>query len=164
MAQTIIPNDTVVNGILSCRQVVPSETCITNAHVRSDAAIAATKLDHQHQPVFAQNHGSAASAQRQVMHVARGAGTIVNFRAGVSVACIGDSTITVNLYKNGSTVLTGAIVLDNGNAAFAKEDAPGFTSTTIAAGDVFEAVIAVSAGTGTLGQGLFCELTVREGA
>ena len=82
-------------------------------------------------------------------------------KVGAIVACIGDSTITVNLYKNGSTVLSAPVVLDNSNTAFAIE-AGAISSASYSADDVFEVVVSVSAGTGTLGQGLFVSPMFRE--
>jgi hypothetical protein len=72
--------------------------------------------------------------------------------------------VTVQLKKNGANVLASAIVLDSGNAAFAGEAAPGFTGTNYVAGDVFEVDVTAAANTGTLGQGLFAALSVREDA
>ena len=49
------------------------------------------------------------------------------------------------------------------NAVRAVEDAT-FSATPYSAGDVFEVVVTVSAGTGTLGQGTFAKLVVAEAA
>ena len=107
----------------------------------------------------------AAVTERRVIKVVKGAtGTIVNFRAGVVVANVGAATISIRLKKNGTNIDTAALVLDSGNAAFALEAAAGFTSTSLVANDVLEVDITAAAGGGTLGQGLFCELTAREDA
>lgn len=125
--------------------------------------LGAEKQEHQHTQRYAQAHGTAAVAHRQVLHAARSAGQLLEFRAGVSVACVGDSTITVNLYKNGSTILSAPVVIDSGDAAYDLLDA-AFASSSFVADDVFEVVVTVSAGTGTLGQGLVAQLMAREAA
>lgn len=84
-------------------------------------------------------------------------------RAGVSVACIGDSTITVDVRKNGTSILSSTIVLDNSNTAFAEESG-SISTSSYAAGDDLEVVVTVSAGTGTLGQGLHVDLILNEAA
>ena len=125
--------------------------------------LGAEKQEHQHTQRFGQAHGTAAAAERRTVHAARSAGQLLEFRAGVSVACVGDSTITVDLYKNGSTILSSPVVIDSGDAAYDLLDG-AFASTGYVADDVFEVVVTVSAGTGTLGQGLAAQLMVREAA
>ncbi|OGG44120.1 MAG: hypothetical protein A3F84_27810 [Candidatus Handelsmanbacteria bacterium RIFCSPLOWO2_12_FULL_64_10] len=165
MAQQIIPNDVYVTGNLSSLTFSPPAASIGDTAVAGSAGIQASKLEHQYMDRLTQVHGSAATAERRVIKTAKGAtGDIVSFRCGVLVACIGNSTITIDLYKNGSSILSATTVLDSGNAARAFESAAGFSSTTFVADDVFECVVTVSAGTGTLGQGLFCELVTREDA
>lgn len=163
MALTRLDGNVFVNGNLQSTSMdIPAGT-ITNSDVNASADIDATKLEHEHRKHVNQVHGSAATTERRVIHTVKGTtGTVVAFRCGVVVACVGAATIDIDLLKNGTTILSAAIQLDNTNAAFAFEDASGFTSTTLAADDVLEADITATAGGGTLGQGLFCELTVRE--
>jgi hypothetical protein len=125
--------------------------------------ITATKLQHQWQRLFAQDHGSAAVAERRVIHLARGAGTVVAVRAGSVVACVGGATITVDVKKNGTTILSASIVLDSANTAYIPE-AGTVSVGTYAADDVFEVVVTVAAGGGTIGQGLFVDVCFREAA
>lgn len=160
---TTLDGNTYVNGNLSARSMsIPADT-IDDTAVDAAAGIQATKLQQQVKFRLAQVHGSAASAERRPVHRVYGAtGTLVSFKCGVVVACIGDSTITVALKKNGSNILTSSTVLDNTNTAYTVEDQAGFTSTSLTQGDVLEIAVTVSAGTGTLGQGLFCEGILRE--
>jgi hypothetical protein len=165
MATSTITSDVYIDGNLTPKTFSPPAGSITATSVVSSAGIEATKLQHQHQQIVAQVHGSNASAERRTVHFVRGAtGTIVAFECGNVVAATGDSTATINLKKNGSNILSSATVLDNSNTAFANEDAAGFTSTALVAGDVLEVDITVSAGTGTLPQGVFACLTLREDA
>lgn len=166
MALSIQAGDLMVTGqtVFAGGVTLPANS-VSNTNVAAAAGIEATKLQHQHQQLVAQAHGTAATTERRVIHVVKGvSGSVVNFRAGVVVACVGAATISIRLKKNGSNIDTAATVLDNANAAFAIEAAAGFSSTTLAAGDVLEVDITATAGGGTLGQGLFCELTVREDA
>lgn len=154
-----------VEGALSAKTMAIPAGTVDNADVASDADIDATKLEHQYEPVFSQVHGSAATAERRVIHKVHGAtGTLVSFECGVIVACIGNAEITIDLYKNGSTILTAPTVLDSGNTAFTEESAAGFSSTALVQDDVLEVVVTVDAGTGTLGQGLYCLPVIREDA
>lgn len=165
MSQTLINSDCYINGNLSAKTFTPPSGSVGDAAIAGAAGIDATKLDHQHQDLVTQAHGTAATTERRVIKVVRGAtAAVVAFRCGVVVACVGAATISIQLKKNGTNILTAATVLDNTNTAFALEAAAGFTSTSLVANDVLEVDITATAGGGTLGQGLFCELTTREDA
>lgn len=145
----------------ACGEFTGPSGDITNDNVATSAGIDASKLDHHYRAVFAQNHGTIAVAQRCVFHGSRGTGTITGFKAGLVVACAGDSTISVDCYKNGTTILSAPISLDSGDAAFS-EAAGTLSVTTCADGDVFEVVVTTTPGTGTLGQGVFSYLDIDE--
>jgi hypothetical protein len=136
---------------------------IGNSQIKSDDQVDAEKLEHQHRIVLAQVHGSAASAERRPVHVAIGAGQIQAVKAGCVVACTGNAAITVDVKKNGTTVLTGTITVDSGDAAYALV-AGTVASAAYVAGDVLEVVVTVAAGSGVLGQGLFVVIDVFEAA
>jgi len=69
----------------------------------------------------------------------------------------------VDLLKNGSSVLQSAITLDNSQSAYELESAV-ISSTSVAADDVLEVEVAVNAGTGSLGKGVFAYLDLYEDA
>lgn len=148
-----ITGDMYVDGTLRAKEMVLADNTVTNAKVAGDAAIAESKLKHLHHRQFAQPN-TAAAAVTQVVHEARAAGSLLAVRAGSIAAAIGDSTVTVDLRKNGSTVLSGTIQLDSSNTAYISE-AGGVAGAAYVAGDVFTVVITVSAGTGTLPTGVF---------
>lgn len=110
--------------------------------------IDATKLEHRHTiTVPLSDHATDSAVVRKVAHVVQGAtADIVSFEAGVTVAATSTGVCAVDLKVNGSTVLTGTITLDSGNAAFSQEAAPGFTDTTLVAGDVVEISIESTSG------------------
>jgi len=158
-----IPGNLVVGGRFQCSSYSAPSESITTTNFSSAIGdrLEATKQVHQHQVQYNQKHGTAVVTERKPVHIAKGTGSIVEVEAALVVACIGDSTIVVNLYKNGSTVLSGTISFDSGDAAFAKLLAT-VSSASYVDGDVFEVVVTATVGTGTLGQGLIVNVTLRE--
>lgn len=71
--------------------------------------------------------------------------------------------MTVDLKKNGTSVLTSTVTIDHTVAAYTQVAASIATNTYVA-GDVFEVVVTATAGGGTLPQGLFVALITREAA
>jgi hypothetical protein len=163
MASSTVDGDLFVGGTLRARAAQLPSSCVGDAQVSGASPVTAAKLRHRHAVSEAQAHGSASAARRTVVRVAHGDGEVVAVRAGVSVACVGDSTITVDVKKNGTTILSGTIGLDSGDAAFAKV-AGTISDDEYVAGDVFETVVTVAAGTGTLGQGVFVDVVFDEEA
>jgi hypothetical protein len=154
-----------VTGTLTAEHMVLSSGAVTDDSVLTGANVAATKLEHQHVITHALTaHAADAAAAREVIHVVWGAtATVIGFAAGSTVAATSTGTATVTLKKNGSTILSGSIVLDSANTAFILEAAPGFTSTALVAGDVLEAEITGVSGS-TVPKGVFVRLVVRERA
>lgn len=134
-----------------------------DAQIGTINPIQAIKLKHQYVPVYAQPHGVAAVTERKVVHVARSAGDVQAIEAGIVVAAAGAATVTVDLRKNGTTILSSVITLDNANVAYA-EEAGTISSAPYVAGDVFELVVVATAGGGTLPQGLYVDTVFREGS
>lgn len=160
MAQSILPGDVVIGGNLSAGSITLSALSVTDAKVASAADIAATKLRHQHREMW-QQPNTAATAETRVLHVAYGDGDIIAVQAGSIAKAVGDSTVTIDIKKNGTTILTGTIQLDSSNANYTPES-PSLATLTYVAGDVFTAHITISAGTGTLPTGAYVGLTVNE--
>jgi hypothetical protein len=153
--------DHVVTGRLSCTEFTPPAACIGDNAANASSPLGATKTRHRHSVTESQAHGSAAADSRSVVHVAHAAGTVDEVRAGITVACVGDSTITVDVKKNGTTILSAPISIDSGDAAFAKVDGV-ITDDDYVAGDVFEVIVDATVGTGTLGQGIFANIIFDE--
>jgi hypothetical protein len=163
MAVLSIPSDLHVSGRISCERLsIPAEA-VDSDDFTSDTAkrLVTSKQVHQYHRTFDQPN-TTATAETRVLHVVRGStGTLKAFVAGSIVACVGAATITVDLRKNGSTVLTAVITLDSANTAYIVE-AGTFASTSLVAGDVLTVVTTATAGGGTIGAGLFAELVVDE--
>jgi hypothetical protein len=150
-----LDGDIIIRGALR----VTGQTSLSGG-----ADIPASDLEHQHRCVYAQPSGSASAAGSSVVHVVDGSvGTLKAFKAGSISACTGDAAITVNLHKNGVSVLSAAIVLDSTNTARVVETGT-ISSVTVVAGDVLEIIVTVNAGTGALGNGVFAYVDLFEEA
>jgi hypothetical protein len=154
-----IPNDVHVEGRLTAAQMSVPANAIVDASVASDAKIAAAKVCHR---IAARRAQVGTAATETVgLHIATAAGTVHAVRVAVIGAAIGAATVTVDIKKNGTTILTSVVTVNSGTAA--RTAVTGLLSVTaFAAGDVFEAVIVATAGGGTLPTGLLAELTVSE--
>lgn len=104
---------------------------------------------------------TTATSETRFLYQAVAAGTILQFAAGSIAIAAGAATVTVDLKKNGSSVLTAVITLDNSNAARVMEVA-AITTATYVAGDWFEFVVVATASGGTIPTGLGISLTVSE--
>lgn len=162
MSNTIDGN-TYINGNLSARSMSMPAGTVTDAGVNAAAAVQATKLLHQYEVVYSQDSSTDATVERRVIHIVKGAtATLAEFAAGsVSLASAGGNAV-VDLLKNGSTVLTGTITLDSTNTVYVLETAPGYTSTSLVAGDVLEFKLTSAAATKP--KGVFCRLTIQNEA
>jgi hypothetical protein len=154
-------SDLHVGGTLSCTTFSPPASCITNAAIIGAAGIVATKLEHQFQPVYRQASGAINADATAAIHVGYGAtGDIIGFRAGNITAATGSDTTTVDLKKNGTTVLSAVITLNT--AASTTLQTGTLSTTTYVAGDVFTVVIDA---TGVApGQGVWAQPIFREDA
>ncbi len=143
--------------------VVFPPASIGDSQINPAAPLAVTKVGHQYMPKLAQVYGVAATAERRVVHRAKSAGTVAAFWFGLTVANVGAATVTADLLKNGTSVLSAPVVLNSATVIFVAVSGIVVTAAYIA-GDVFEVSITVAAGGGTLGQGAFAEPTLTEAA
>ncbi len=158
-----VDNNLVVPGQLVCGVFFPPDGCITNAAVALATPIDAEKIEQQ--KTISRDlcaHGVDFAAVRKHLHTVQGAtGTLLKFQAGNSTAAGATTTVTIQLKKNGSNILSAAITLDSTNTAFTGlESAAGFSSAALVAGDVLE-VDATISGTNEP-QGVFVTLVLNE--
>ncbi len=154
----------IFTGIVQFLNVILSPGSVKNTEVAAAAGISGDKLEHQHRANYAQPSGSVAAAETKVVHTVKGvAGTLKTFKAGSVTVCTVDAAITVDLHKNGSTVLAAPIVLDIANSARVVE-AGTISGAAVVAGDVLEVVVTVAAGAGVLGNGPFAYVDLYEDA
>ncbi len=157
MADQTFNGDMVVRGTLVPTRLVVPVACVKSASIEPGSNLDADNLESRFCASHAQPN-SAATTETRTLFVARRAGTINEIIAGSIAAAIGDSTATIDVKKNGTTVLSSAIVLDNSNTARTPEVGTISGDGIFAAGDWFEVVITISAGTGTLPTGVFVQI------
>ena len=158
-----IQGDTRVYGNLSSTSMTIPAGTVRDVDVNAAADIAATKLEHQYVVNYGQANAAAADEVR-VVHVVKGqTATIIAALAGSIAKAVGDATCTVDFLKNGTTILSAVITLDNGNANYTPED--GTISVTSAVhDDVITIAIDGTIGTGTLPTGVYGMIVIREDA
>ena len=159
-----LDENALFRGIVQFLHIVLPSGCLENKHVASDAAIAASKLQHQHRAVYAQESATAAADEARVVHVVHGTtGVVKAIKAGCVVACLDNATIAVDLLKNGVSILTEEFDIDSGDAAYALV-AGVIDTDTLEIGDVLEIAVDGTVGAGTLGKGVFAYIDFYEDA
>jgi hypothetical protein len=141
---------------------LPSSS-IANGHIVAGAGIEAEKLEHLHSITGNQPNSAATTETRVIFNTWGATGDVIAFEAGSIVAAIGDSVVTLDLKKNGTTILTGLLTLDNANTPYVAE-AAAIDTAGLVDGDVLTVVIVATIGTGTLPTGLFYNFRVNEDA
>lgn len=168
MSQQIIPNDVFVQGNLSSKTFTAPASSIGDSAIQGAANVAASKLEHQFAKSYTQANGASIVSATVPLHTVYGTtGTVVSFAAGVITPAVGNDTVTVDLRKNGSTILTAVITLSvaaSTNTARTLYTPAGFTSTSLVAADWLDIVVVATHNTGTLAQGLYVRLVHRETA
>ena len=166
MAYSLVDGDLRVSGTFSAGTLIVPNNTVVNASIQASAGIDASKLEHQHQPtIWLSDYATNAAVTRRVVHVVRGATAVIwDFKVGAAIAATVDATATIDLKKNGTSILSSSISLTATTAAFALKGG-SFSSTALVQNDVLEIdVSAVSAGAGALAKGLFATLEIREAA
>jgi hypothetical protein len=160
---TRIEGDLIVTGQLVAQGAMSiSAGAIGDSQIAAGAGIDVDKLDHQYLKGFGQPN-TAATDETRPIHVARSAGTVDGFVAGSIAKAVGDSTVTIDLKKNGTTILSAVITLDSGNTNRVVETGT-VSSAAYVAGDWFEVVIDATIGTGTLPTGVYAQAVFSEAA
>ena len=130
---------------------------ITDQMISTSAAVDADKLQHietaSHD--FGFEFNGTPTAKVFIVYVAKGAGILRGFHA--LLYDMGTSTsVTFDLKKNGTTVLSSVITITHGTADKAVVDAT-LSVTAFVADDVFTMHLAQSANTGAQGPFAFAE-------
>lgn len=101
----------------------------------------------------------------EVIHVAQAAGLVdsVQVTAAVNSGWTGSGQVEIDVKKNGTTIMSIKPVIVGATAPFAVVDGTILTAAYVA-GDVFEVVRTVTAGTGTPAQGVGVLVIFKEGA
>lgn len=158
----LIDGDLTVRGTLNVGAIsLPANAVDQASQIKAGINIPADKTEQRFFPAWSQPN-TTATAETRTLFVARRSGTLNEVIAGSIAKATGDSTITVDIKKNGTTVLSAVITLDSANTNRIVESGSVSGGGTFVAGDWFEVVIAISAGTGTLPTGVFCQLEVDQ--
>ena len=160
-----IDGNLYVAGQLTVDKFDPPDGCVGDQQMDVSDQVDTDKQRHLHPKTHGQMDGGSVYEEIVCVHVALAAGSVEQFQAGMRVAATGNSTVTVDLKKNGTSILSDIIDLDSTVTAYTQVVA-GIDSTlqAYAIGDVFEIVVLAVDGTGTPGQGLFAQVTFNEGA
>lgn len=135
----------------------PPSASIGDDAVSVNDPLGVTKVRHIRRvgSAFALAIGGTPSAYEQIVYVALTSGTVRN--VGALCNDTGSSaSITFDLKKNGSSILTGAIAVTNATTDKATV-AGSISSASYAAGDVFSMQLSTSSTTGMTGPYMFAE-------
>lgn len=151
------PGDLHVDGRFSCGRFTPPNASIGNDAANPDDALDEDKTYHREVQLYVNTASTVAAAdETKIFYIAWKAGSVTAVRVGIADAATGDSTVTVNVKKNGTTILSGVVTITNAEADYDVVAAglTGGNPVAYVADDVFEAVIDATVGTGTLPKGV----------
>ena len=161
--------DMRITGQLIVGSITLPNSCITDINVASNAAIGATKLEHQYPLHHVQATGTAVVSRSENLHVVRGTtGLLIGVEAMVDTAPTGaDRTISINVLKGSqstgfATLLTTPLVINNTHVARQVLAASLAAVLTLADGDTIRVEVTVAGAAGAQGQGLNVTVFVRE--
>jgi len=130
---TVLDDDVTIRGTLSPESInMPQNAISADAQIKAGTNISADKTQTHIYRTHAQPN-TAATAETRAMFVARKAGTVKEVLVGSIARATGDSTTTVNVLKNGTTILSSSVVLNNANAKPAAQVTPPRLEPIIAA-------------------------------
>ena len=135
-----VKEDAYFEQTLQAATLIPSAGCVSNSHVAADAGVDASKLDHRYMRYL--NQSGTVAAVTIPIHVARGAGVVKKVEAG-SIAICTTGSVTIDVKKNGATILTAVITLDDGNTVRIMEAGTVSGDGSYSADDFFEVVVAI---------------------
>lgn len=163
---TTFQGNLIIGGTLKVAGgIVFAVNSLNGTAINPASPVPTASQTHQHTSEYSEpNATTHAAIGDKVLHACRGNGTIKELAVGTIGLCTGTAAITIDLKKNGTTVLTGVLTLNSSNTAKLAVAASLGASLTFVSGDVLEIVTTASAGSGAVGTGFFCRLTVDEDA
>jgi hypothetical protein len=164
MSTVTYPSDVDLNvrGTLTVGTIVLPDNAVTTSNkIIAGCNISADKTEQRVFPSW-QQPNSAATTETRTLFVARRAGTINEVVAGSIAAAVGDSTVTLDIKKNGTTILSAVITLDSSNTLRVVELGTISGSGAFVADDWFEVVIIATINTGTLPTGVFVQMELDQ--
>lgn len=158
-----VNGDLVVAGGFSCQSMTIPANAVGDAQIPAAAGIKYSKLQQLRQIGYAQPNSAATTETREILAVRGATATVLELVVGAIVAAVGAATVTVDLRKNGVTILSAVVTLDSTTAAYILKSATILTPALVV-GDVLTVVITATAGGGTLPTGFFVQVRVAEDA
>lgn len=160
----VLQGDLHVAGNFTAQTMSVPASSVKDGNIAAGAPgayIAYTKNGQMHKTRFVQPN-TAATSETKPFYLAFGlTGTVLDIKVASIAVAIGAATVTVDVKKNGISILNSVVTLNNANTARVAVLASLLT-TAFAAGDFFEVVVVATAGGGTLPTGLIIEMTVAE--
>lgn len=155
--------DVFFRGNLRMNSIVLPDAAITDeAQIQAGVMIDAAKL--RRRLVISERGISATSATTKTVttHIVYGAtATAISVKARLTTKCTSGATVTVDVKKNGTTILSAPI-------SFADTDSDGdikdgtISVDDFVADDVITFVFTATAGGGSVGTGMTCQLIIDE--
>lgn len=139
-----IVGDLYVTGTLTSGSMNVPASSVGNTEIEAQANIAASKVEHQHNlNVAVFDHATDVAAKRIGIFRAESNCTIDKFAVYVTVAAGATTTVTVDLLKNGTTILSSAIDITNAHTAYQIVEGT-VSSPSLVADDVLEVNVTLS--------------------
>lgn len=161
---TVFSGPVVVTGNFSCSSLSAPAGCISDTAIVVPSAgsngINTTKLNHRQHVRYSQAEGSSIATETRIVWLTNGTqASFVSVRAIEKTASSGGDTVTVDIRKNGTSILSGATPISVTGTSVVTGI---ITTTTSTVGDYVEVVVTATHTSGTLGQGLYVDLIVDE--
>ena len=166
MANPIIDTaEWIHTGNHSFSDITLPSSAVTDSSVLAAANIDADKLQHRHVLIYEQVNGTAVAAQTKMIFQSRFAGTIVAVIVTPYTAPTSSDSYTVDVQKcaqagSMATVLSSVVTM-NSSDANRTSNSGTLSTTTFAASDIFQVVVAVPSAN-TTGQGLLVTVVLDE--
>ena len=166
MQAATFQGDVWVNGQLTASTMIIAAASVGDPQVRAfpgpGLAVAASKLQQQRSVRYAQSSTAAAAADRQLIRRVNGiSGVVISFYAGAITPAVGADTCTVDLLKNGISILSAPVSITSALAAYGSV-LGALAATGLVVGDLLEAKITPNHTSGTLPLGIWAQLLFAE--
>lgn len=159
--QTRVSGDLVVIGeILGATGIDYPSGSIVNADISGSAAIAASKSQRSISVHIFQS--GVCADETIIARIIKGAtGILKHFTCACVISSNGDSSVTLDLKKNGVSVLAGMVTLNAGTGT--TEVVAVITTTAVVDGDILTVVINGEwSGSDALASGVFAQIDLDE--
>lgn len=156
------PGDVAIYGaLIGVTEFAYPDGSIVNADISPAAAIEAIKLQRSLRLTISQS-GTAATATYTLAVVKGATGTVTHVTCSNLIDCVGLSTVTVDVQKNGVTILTAVITLDVATGDLGEENGV-IAVPDLVDGDVLTVIITANAnGTDPLATGVLVQVDMDE--